>query len=169
MSNKFGFLSKLDFLQNFASVFIASLNPAVVHNLEKYMALKKVHYLSSIEDIDGDYIEFGVYTGSSFCHSIRCVKKLARINSSINSTSFYGFDSFEGFGELLDEDKHPFYEDSNFEANYKKVNSRVKRTAKGINYRLIKGFFSETLAAGAESYGIKKSRIVFRFVCFFNK
>ncbi|SVD18472.1 uncharacterized protein METZ01_LOCUS371326, partial [marine metagenome] len=97
MSNKFGFLSKLDFLQDFASVFIASLNPAVVHNLEKYMALKKVHYLSSIEDIDGDYIEFGIYTGSSFCHSIRCVKKLAKINSSINSTSFYGFDSFEGF------------------------------------------------------------------------
>ena len=74
MSNKFGFLSKLDFLQDFASVFIASLNPAVVHNLEKYMALKKVHYLSAIESIEGDYLEFGVFNGSSFCHSIRCYK-----------------------------------------------------------------------------------------------
>ena len=127
MSSKFGFLSKINFLQDFASIIIAGLNPAIVHNLEKYMAIKKVHYLSAIEDIEGDYIEFGVYTGSSFCHSIRCAKKLAKINSSIVSTCFYGFDSFEGFGELTDEDSHPFYEDSNFEASYEKVNSIVKK------------------------------------------
>ena len=161
MSSKFGFLSKINFLQNFISFSIAGLNPAIVHNLEKYMAIKKVHYLSAIEGIEGDYIEFGVYTGSSFCHSIRCAKKLAKINSSIISTSFYGFDSFEGFGELMDEDSHPFYEDSNFEASYEKVNSRVKRMGKDINYKLIKGFFSDSLAPGAESYGIKKSRIIF--------
>ena len=64
MSSKFGFLSKLNFLQDFASLIIARINPAIVHNIEKYMAIKKVHYLSAIEDIEGDYIEFGVFTGS---------------------------------------------------------------------------------------------------------
>jgi O-methyltransferase len=161
MSSKFGFLSKLNFLQDLSSSFIAGLNPAIIHNLEKYMAIKKVHYLSAIEDLQGDYIEFGVFTGSSFCHSIRCVKSLVNINSSLLSTKFYGFDSFEGFGELISEDKHPFYEDTNFEANYKKVNSRVKKVAKGLSYKLIKGFFSETLKQGAKSYGIEKTRIIF--------
>ncbi len=161
MSSKFGFLSKLTFLQDLASIFIAGLNSAIVHTLEKYMAIKKIHYLSAIEDIEGDYIEFGVYTGSSFCHSIRCTKKLIKINSTIASTNFYGFDSFEGFGELGVEDSHPFYEDSNFEASYEKVNSRVKRIAKNMNYQLVKGFFSETLAADAKSYGIRRSKIIF--------
>ena len=72
MTNKFGFLSKLTFLQDFASNIIAKINPAVTHNLEKYHAIKKVMYLTAIEDIEGDYLEFGVFTGSSFCHSIRC-------------------------------------------------------------------------------------------------
>ena len=76
MDSKFGFLSKLEFLQNFSSMFVASLNPAIIHNLEKYYTLKKVHYLSAIEDVDGDYLEFGVFTGSSFCHSIRCSKRV---------------------------------------------------------------------------------------------
>lgn len=161
MSSKFGFLSKLNFLQDFVSSLIARVNPAIVHNIEKYIAIKKVHYLSAIEDIEGDYIEFGVFTGSSFCHSIRCVKNLANINSTILSTKFYGFDSFEGFGELIEEDNHPFYKDTNFEASYDKVNNRVKKVAKGIDYRLIKGFFSETLKQGAKSYDIEKTRIIF--------
>ena len=67
----------------------------------------------------------------------------------------------KGFGELADNDEHPVYKDVNFEASYEKVDSRVKRTAKGMDYQLIKGFFSETLALGAESYGIKKSKIIF--------
>jgi len=61
MKSKFGFLVQLDFLQTFVSKFISKLNPAVVHNVEKYIALKKVSFLTSIESIDGDYLEFGVF------------------------------------------------------------------------------------------------------------
>ena len=161
MRYRFGLLPRLNFLQDLASVFIANIIPEVIHNLEKYMAIKKVHHLSAIEEIKGDYLEFGVFTGSSFCHSIRCVKKDTKIYSSISSTRFYGFDSFQGFGELPDSDKHPTYKDENFGSSYEKVDSRVRRTAKEMDYQLIKGFFSETLAPGAESYGIKKSRIIF--------
>jgi len=151
MSSKFGFLSKINFLQDFASIIIAGLNPAIVHNLEKYMAIKKVHYLSAIEDIEGDYIEFGVYTGSSFCHSIRCVKKLAKINSSIISTSFYGFDSFQGFGKLSESEKHSFYTDINFETEYKKTFKRVNRILPSNRFELVDGFFEETLKSNPKS------------------
>ena len=68
MATKFGFISKLDFLQDWASSLIAGINPAIIHNIEKYYILKKVHYLSTIEGVEGDYLKFGVFTGSSFCH-----------------------------------------------------------------------------------------------------
>ena len=78
---KFGFLSKLIFLQDVVSLLIAKLNPAVIHNLAKYMALKKVHYLSAIEEIEGDYLEFGVYEGGT-------IIDWPKINTNKNSRFF---------------------------------------------------------------------------------
>lgn len=159
--SQFGILSKLNFLQNWSSAIIARINPAIVHNLEKYSALKKVHYLSAIEGVEGDYLEFGVFTGSSFCHSIRCCKQLLKLNSNLENTKFYGFDSFEGFGDLEKGDEHPFYTDHNFETNYDMVKRRVQKVSGIFSFRLIKGFFSESLKKGSNHHGIKKSRIVF--------
>lgn len=161
MATKFGLLSKLGFLQDWASSLIASINPAVMHNIEKYYTLKKVHYLSAIEDVEGDYLEFGVFTGSSFCHSLRCCHKLARLNARVLNTRFFGFDSFSGFGALAESDKHPFYTDENFVTSLTKVDRRIGRVARGITYRLVPGFFSESLGPGPSHYGIEKSRIVF--------
>ena len=161
MASQFGFLSKLEFLQDWASALFAGLNPAIVHNLEKYHTLKKVHFLSALEDVEGDYLEFGVFTGSSFCHSIRCCKSLAKLNPKILNTKFYGFDSFAGFGTLEEEDKHPFYTDENFETSLPAVNRRAKRVAGEIKFQLIPGFFNDSLRAGAFQLGIEKSRIIF--------
>jgi hypothetical protein len=161
MATQFGFLSKLEFLQDWASALIAGVNPAIVHNLEKYHTLKKVHYLSTIEDVEGDYLEFGVFTGSSFCHSISCCKKLAKFNPKTLNTKFYGFDSFAGFGTLAEDDKHPFYTDENFATSLPKVNRRVKRVAGDIKFQLVPGFFSDSLKDGAKQLGIEKSRIIF--------
>jgi len=62
--SKFSILSKFYFLQNISSNLIAHINPDVVHNIGKYFARKKAFYL--LEEIDGDYYEFGAYTGSNF-------------------------------------------------------------------------------------------------------
>ena len=97
MSGKFGFLEKFEFLQDIVSIIIAKINNAVVHNVEKYLILKKTHYLSAIEHIDGAYLEFGIYKGSSFRHSIRCTKNLSKINPNLRKTKFIGFDSFSGY------------------------------------------------------------------------
>lgn len=161
MATKFGFLSKMEFLQDWASILIAGINPAIVHNLEKYHTLKKVHYLSTIEDVEGDYLEFGVFTGSSFCHSIRCCKKLTKLNTKKLNTKFYGFDSFAGFGDLKEDDKHPFYTDENFSTSLHAVDRRVQRVAGSIKFKLIPGFFSDSLKEGAQKLGINKSRIIF--------
>lgn len=161
MAGKFGFISKFEFLQDWASSIISGINPAITHNLEKYHALKKVHYLSAIEDMDGDYLEFGVFTGSSFCHSIRCCEKLEYISQNVLKTKFYGFDSFEGFGNLSKDDYHPFYKDENFSTSLLRVNNRVGRIAKKVSFKLVPGFFSDSLMAGARQMGIEKARIIF--------
>jgi O-methyltransferase len=161
MSTSFGFLSRLEFLQTWASLLVSKLNPAIAHNIEKYHAIKKVHYLSSIEDIEGDYLEFGVFTGSSFSHSMRCCRSLARTNPGYSKIRFFGFDSFQGFGELNDRDAHPFYRDNNFETDIGKVTKRCMKAAGNLKFRLVPGFFSDSLKDGPDSLGIEKARIIF--------
>ncbi len=161
MKSKFGFLAKLNLPQDIVSFLIARTNPAITHNIEKYQIIKKVHYLSMIEHIEGDYLEFGVFTGSSFCHSIRCYNKLRYLWPE-SDMAFYGFDSFSGFGEIASEDEHPFYTDENFETSYKRVESRVRKVIKNeVRYKLIKGYFDESLKKGAGTFSIKKSKIIF--------
>ena len=160
-NSKFGFLVRLNFLQNLLSHFLSRINPAVMHNVEKYIALKKVCYLSAIENISGDYLEFGVFTGSSFTHAMRCFNAMEHYNPTILKTCFHGFDSFEGFGSLSENEKHLFYTDQNFTTDYNKVVARANSARKKLSFTLHKGFFSETLREGPESLGIKKSRIIF--------
>lgn len=161
VTNKFGFLARFELLQDLASIVISGIKPAIVHNIEKYHALKKVHYLTAIEDIEGDYLEFGVFTGSSFCHSIRCNKKLSSLNENIIRTRFFGFDSFEGFGEINKEEQHPFYTDDNFNTSYEKVKKRVSKVSREDRFKLVQGFFSESLKEGISAFGIEKTKILF--------
>ena len=160
---RWGGLSKLLFLQILASNFISYINPAITHNLEKYYAIKKVFYLSSIEDISGDYLEFGVFEGSSFSHAIRCYLNLREYMppNNNNEIKFFGFDSFDGFGKLDGDEYHPFYEDEQFKTSLTFVKNRIEKCAKETNFKLIKGFFEETLSLAPINYGIKKARIIF--------
>lgn len=157
----FGVLAKLEFLQDWASMAIATVNPAITHNLEKYHALKKVLYLSAMESLEGDYLEFGVFRGSSFCHAMRCVRSLARIDPNATAMRFFGFDSFQGFGELSSDDKHPFYTDNNFATSLQAVEQRAARAAGGLTHRLVPGFFENSLSDGAAAFGIETARVIF--------
>lgn len=154
-------MSKLHALQDLVSSCVAGLNPAITHNLEKYYVLKKVHYLSAIEEVEGDYLEFGVFTGSSFCHSMRCVRGLTKLREGVRNTRFYGFDSFAGFGELSADDTHPFYVDENFATSLAQVERRARRAAGKLSFQLVPGFFDESLRPGPAHYGIERARIVF--------
>lgn len=162
MATQFGFLARLDVLQDVVSWGIASINPAIVHNVGKYLALKKVHYLTAIEHLEGAYLEFGVFNGSSFCHSMRCCRSFAHLNPGLLDDEFIGFDSFGGFGVLPDEEKHPFYTDANFATSLPRVERRARRAARGkARFRLMPGFFHESLAGGAAAMGLKKARVIF--------
>ena len=64
-------ISKLTILHNIFSRFIISLPVFFTHNFSKYMNIKNAFYNLSLDQITGDCIEFGVFTGSSFKHAIR--------------------------------------------------------------------------------------------------
>ena len=87
-------LSKAVFLQNFLSFIVCKINPFVMHNFGKYVAIKKAFFYSAIEKIEGDYFEFGVFTGSSFCHAIQCARVNQKYDNTLDKIQFYGFDSF---------------------------------------------------------------------------
>jgi len=157
----FQLLSKLYFLQNLLSLFVSLISPVLVHNLGKYFALKKAFYLTALEDLQGDYLEFGVFTGSSFVCALNCSKRSGMKNAH-KQMRFFGFDSFEGFGELPEFDQHPFYKDLNFETSYQSVNKRLLKAAGSRRSKIVltKGFFNETLSQGPQKYGIDKASII---------
>lgn len=154
-------LLKTSFLfQNLASWIWARIPSVIAHNLEKYSALHKAFYLTGLEQLEGDYLEFGVFTGSSFVFATRIHRRLSYLGAI--GTRFFGFDSFSGFGKVTEKDSHPFYLDSIFQVSAKKVRKNISRKARGCETHLIEGYFENTLKGRtALDLGIKKARIVF--------
>ena len=158
----FRFITSLYFFNDLLIWIIAILFPPIaVHNIGKYFALKKAFYLTTIDGVKGDYVEFGVFTGSSMSCAFRCART-TRLGKLQETSRFFGFDSFEGFGDISDKDHHPFFTDKNFAVSLKKVQKRLNRIKKpNQTLRLVKGFFSKTLDGKTPStYKIQKSTVV---------
>lgn len=137
------FLKSNLFIQNLISFIFTKIPFVLEHNLGKYLALKKAFYLTALDNVHGDYLEFGVFTGSSFLCALRAHKNLSYIGNI--ETSFYGFDSFEGFGKTKEYDKHPFYIDQIFKVDSKKIINEIYKHAKGLKIKIVKGYFDETI------------------------
>lgn len=147
-------------LQNLASWFASRIPPAIEHNLSKYTALRKAFYLTALDRVEGDYLEFGVFTGSSFIAATRMHQQMKSYGEV--HTKFFGFDSFEGFGAVSEADRHPFYIDSIFRVNAERVIRNIKRRTRKQQTEIIPGFFEASLPkASASERGIQKSRIIF--------
>ena len=148
------------FVQNMAARILSLIPPMIEHNLEKYKALRKALYITALDDLGGDYLEFGVFTGSSFVFAARYNSKLKDLTQK--KTRFFGFDSFEGFGDIKDFDAHPFYKNDTFALNYEKVSRNIKCQMGSNEHTLVKGYFDQTIKGKTpESFGIQKARIVF--------
>lgn len=147
------------FIQNLVGKIHSIIPPVVSHNLAKYEALKKAMYQTALEHTTGDYLEFGVFTGSSFNYAMQINRKLKYLGDM--QTSFYGFDSFKGFGEKDKDDQHPFFVDDIFSINEKKVKKNIKKLSRGSKFRLIDGFFEDSIKGkSANEFGITNARVV---------
>ena len=148
------------FIQNFVAI-IASLVPAYLEfTVGKYLAIKKALYITAHDATHGSYLEFGVFTGSSFNFAMKVNKKIEKIFGKMDC-EFIGFDSFKGFGEIKKEDENPTFKDHIFSVNEKKVLQNIQKCAKGQKMRIIKGFYKETIEnKTTKDLNIDKARVV---------
>lgn len=148
------------FIQNFFSTIVAWYPEFLHFTLDKYLAIKKAFYITAHEQIYGSYIEFGVFTGSSFNFAMKVNKRIEKIFGNSNC-DFYGFDSFKGFGDINELDKHPRFKDDTFSINLKKILKNIDKCSQGQKHNIVQGFFEETLEKkNPDEYGIKKARVV---------
>ena len=54
------------FIQNFVANIATFIPPYLEFSLGKYFAIKKAMYITAHDRTSGSYLEFGVFTGSSF-------------------------------------------------------------------------------------------------------
>ena len=132
------------FIQNFATSIISKISPYLENTIAKYLAIKKAFYITAHDGTDGNYLEFGVFTGSSFNYAIKTNKKIENIFGKSNC-EYIGFDSFQGFGKVREDDIHPSFKDEIFSVNESKVIKNIQRFAKGEKLKLVKGFYQDTI------------------------
>jgi hypothetical protein len=105
----------------------------------------------------GDYLEFGVYVGTSLICMHRASKAVG-----LGSLRLFGFDSFQGLPEAAARDDEGPWQPRQYRAEYGFVRKRMTRA--GIDWSrtvLVPGWFEETLRpALAGEFGIEKAGIV---------
>lgn len=138
------FLKNNLFVQNFAASFVSLISPYLENTIAKYLAIKKAFYITAHDETYGNYLEFGVFTGSSFNYAIKVNNQIEKIFGESNC-EYIGFDSFEGFGKVKDEDIHPSFTDEIFSVNEGKVIRNIARIARGVKFKLVKGFYQDTI------------------------
>ena len=132
------------FIQNFVASIVSLIPPYLEFSVGKYQAIKKAMFITAHDLTQGSYLEFGVFTGSSFNFAMKINKKIEKIFGKSNC-EFIGFDSFEGFGQIKKEDENPRFQDHIFSVNERKVLKNIEKSAKGQKMRIVKGFYKDTL------------------------
>ena len=158
--NWINFVKATPFFQNLISSIVTKVPAFFDHNVAKFIALKKAFFLTALDKIQGDYLEFGVFTGSSFVCAMKSHRSCQKIGNV--KTDFYGFDSFKGFGKVADHDRHNFYTDDIFKVNGDKVIKNIYRNGRGLMVKIVKGFFEDTIADKdcRKDFNINKIRCV---------
>jgi O-methyltransferase len=113
--------------------------------------------LAAGPDEVGDYLEFGVYVGTS----LLCMHRASRA-FGLGTLRLYGFDSFQGLPEVTATEAAGVWQPGWLRADYSLVREHLTRN--GIDWdrtTLVPGWFEETLVPGlAHQLGIKKAGII---------
>jgi len=98
----------------------------------------------AIDGIRGDYLEFGLYRGRTFCHAYRMKRRYGRRDMLL-----WGFDSFQGLPQIEDHRDNVWSSDqfSCSEAELRRILRRDGLTNQ--EYRLVSGYYEESLDSRA--------------------
>ena len=154
------FLKNNLFVQNLAGNIISFIPPYLELSISKYLAIKKALFVTAHDATYGSYLEFGVFTGSSFIFAMKANKKIEKIFGKMDC-EFIGFDSFKGFGEIEKGDENPSFKSEKFFVDEKKVLKNIKKCGKGQKLRIINGFYKDTIKNKTTTdLKIDKSRVI---------
>lgn len=111
--------------------------------------------------IEGDYLEFGVFEGNNFIRAFRLANR-----HGLKNMKFYAFDSFEGLPEVtgIDVNNHPRFLKGQFACGgierFKKLISSKKVDLNRV--KIIGGWYNETLNNQTKkNLSLKKAAIVY--------
>ena len=106
----------------------------------------------------GDYLEFGVFNGSSLSSMHLSAKKL-----DLASTRFFGFDAFEGFPANAENEDDGVWKKGFYACSFEQMNTCLQR--KSINPQdiiWVKGWYEDTLNDQTiQQHNLKNIGIVF--------
>ena len=119
-----------------ASIARKIFNPFSYSEIEKNFQLG-MSFLK-LNEVKGDYAEFGVYRGDSMITAHHFAK-----TNNLNM-NFFGFDSFQGLPKPKKEDKNFSWKEGDYSASIKEVEKRLRKNGL-IDFHLIRGWFKETL------------------------
>jgi len=111
--------------------------------------------------VEGDYLEFGLYAGRGFSSAYHFAKFYG-----LKNMKFYGFDSFEGLPEIRGKDKNDFihYHKGEYVYGLKKFIKKMKKEGLDFNsgrVTLIPGWYNKTLTKTTkDKLSIKKAAVV---------
>ena len=93
-----GFLRNRHFLINIVIKVITKIHPVISDNIAKINFLKDSFFLLNLEQVEGDYIEFGVFDGTSLIAAYESNKTSSKKNGlTMNydgpKRKFFGFDN----------------------------------------------------------------------------
>lgn len=136
----------------------------IQHNLFKYRdyeeILDRVLLFTQFSKIKGDYLEFGVWGGTSFYTAYHLAKKY-----KLDSMVFYAFDSFKGLPEIKGIDSVGFkqFEKGMFNCGVEKFRKNLEKKRVDLNkVEIIKGWYKETLNKELKNkLKVKKAAVIY--------
>ncbi len=102
--------------------------------------ISQAFQFAAINNVGGDYMEFGLWQGKTFCFAHR-MKRRFRFNGMM----LWGFDSFAGLPDVTDEQDN-VWQTGEFSCSEQQFRNILKR--RGVRpdeYSLVPGFYAESL------------------------
>jgi O-methyltransferase len=112
---------------------------------DKVLAFSRAWQYLEIAKVRGDYLEFGVFRGTSFDLSLRSAAKFVRKGTE-NAPRFFAFDSFEGLPEPDPERDGDVFSKGEYSNTVDTFRKNTRRASRGWDVRIVPGFFDESLS-----------------------
>lgn len=129
-------------LRNIAIRLVDFLDRKAENRFWEIGMVSQAFHFAKINDIRGDYLEFGLWEGKTFMAALRCKAKFG-----MSSVMLWGFDSFEGLPEVS-HSPDEIWKKGQFSCSEERFRGILKENGfSERDFQLVKGFYDRSLNA----------------------